>query len=466
MVEQRLIPETYERGFTEPVYRSVDEFNALPGNVWPRTARREADGTISIGGVNLKDLAREFGTPLYVVDEADFRSRCQDMAAAFGADNVHYASKAFLTRRIARWVAEEGLHLDVASLGELEIALAAGFDPAHITAHGNNKTPAYIERIISSGVGTVVLDAPDEIDMVNQAAQEAEGTGVTQDVMVRVKPGISAHTHEMIATAHEDQKFGFSLASGSAFTACERAVAASNLNLVGLHCHVGSQVFDAEGFSQAAERILNLFVEVHSRLGVTLEVLDLGGGFGISYTARREPLNVAMVASDMKERVSHRCEKLGVAMPRIMVEPGRAIAGPSTVTIYTVGQVKDVHVTDTQTRRYVAVDGGMSDNIRPALYQAVYDFRLVNRRADGEPTPTRVVGSHCESGDILAENESYPSDITSGDLLASAATGAYCYSMSSRYNMALRPAVVSVKDGHATLMVRRETIADILALEP
>ncbi|MDY6050630.1 MAG: diaminopimelate decarboxylase [Corynebacterium sp.] len=463
MVEQRLIPETYQRGFTEPVHRSAEEFNDLPANVWPRNARREPDGTVSIAGVSLSQLAAEYGTPLYVVDEDDFRSRCRDMAAAFGADNVHYASKAFLTRRIATWVAEEGLHLDVASLGELEIALAAGFDPAHITAHGNNKTPAYIERIVTCGVGTLVLDAPDEIAMVAAAAAAA---GRTQQVMVRVKPGISAHTHEMIATAHEDQKFGFSLASGSAFRACEQAVGFDHLDLVGLHCHVGSQVFDAEGFSQAAERILNLFVQVHAELGQTLDILDLGGGFGISYTARRQPLDISSVASDMRARVAHRCEKLGITPPRLMVEPGRAIVGPSTVTIYTVGQVKDVHVTDTQMRRYVAVDGGMSDNIRPALYQAVYDFRLVNRWAQAPSVPTRVVGSHCESGDILAENESYPADIAAGDLLATAATGAYCYSMSSRYNMMLRPAVVSVRDGAATLMVRRETIDDILALEP
>ena len=287
--------------------------------------------------------------------------------------------------------------------------------------------------------------------------------------MVRVKPGIEAHTHEMIATAHEDQKFGFSLASGSAFLACKAAMESSHLALVGLHCHVGSQVFDAEGFSMAADRVLGLFSKVSKEAatvaGTKLTTLDLGGGFGIAYTADSEPLNIGDIAEDLLARVRQRCQKLGLDMPRVMVEPGRSIAGPTTVTAYTVGQVKDVHVTDTQTRRYIAVDGGMSDNVRPALYQAEYDLRLANRSAGGEMIATRVVGSHCESGDILITNESYPDDIRDGDVVAMAATGAYCYAMSSRYNIMLRPAVVSVKDGSATLMVRRETIDDVLSAQ-
>lgn len=459
MVDSRLIPETYDRGFQQPAPRSLEEFNGLPSYVWPKNARREDDGSVSIAGVGLPDLAREYGTPLFVVDEDDFRSRCQAMAAAFGAENVHYAAKAFLTKAIARWVNDEGLHLDVASLGELQVALATGFPAERITAHGNNKTVAYMDKIVSSGVGTVVLDAPGEIGLLNDRAALA---GVTQNVMVRVKPGIEAHTHEMIATAHEDQKFGFSLASGSAYAACEKALDAVHLDLVGLHCHVGSQVFDAEGFSQAAERVLTLFVKLHDERRVTLTTLDLGGGFGIAYTAHSRPLRVEDVAEDLIARVQRRCEKLNLDVPRIMVEPGRSIAGPTTVTVYEVGQVKDVHVTDTQTRRYVAVDGGMSDNLRPALYQAEYDLRLVNRSASGAPIPTRVVGSHCESGDILITNEAYPDDVATGDLVATAATGAYCYAMSSRYNMMLRPAVVSVKDGKARLMVKRETIEDVL----
>lgn len=459
MVDSRLIPETYDRGFTQPAPRSLEEFNDLPAHVWPKNARRESDGSVSIAGVNLADLAGEYGTPLFVVDEDDFRSRCQAMAAAFGAENVHYAAKAFLTKAIARWVNDEGLHLDVASLGELQVALATGFPAARITAHGNNKTVSYLDKIVTEGVGTVVLDAPGEIGLLDERAARA---GVTQRVMVRVKPGIEAHTHEMIATAHEDQKFGFSLTSGSAYAACEKALDAEHLDLVGLHCHVGSQVFDAEGFSQAAERVLSLFVELHEKRHVTLTTLDLGGGFGIAYTAHSHPLNVDDVAQNLIARVERRCEKLGLDVPRIMVEPGRSIAGPTTVTVYEVGQVKDVHVTDRQTRRYIAVDGGMSDNLRPALYQAEYDLRLVNREASGTPIPTRVVGSHCESGDILITNEAYPDDIATGDLVATAATGAYCYAMSSRYNMMLRPAVVSVKDGKASLMVKRETIEDVL----
>lgn len=459
MVDSRLIPETYDRGFQQPTPRSVDEFNELPAHVWPKNATRTSDGGVDIAGCSLAELADTYGTPLFVVDEDDFRSRCRAMAAAFGAENVHYAAKAFLTKEIARWVNSEGLHLDVASLGELQVALAAGFPAERITAHGNNKTQNYLEKIVTAGVGVVVLDAPGEITLLDECAEKA---GVTQPVMVRVKPGIEAHTHEMIATAHEDQKFGFSLASGSARAACEAAIEAANLDLVGLHCHVGSQVFDAEGFSQAAERVLQLFVQLYEDRGVRLSTLDLGGGFGIAYTAASRPLDVASVAEDLVHRVERRCEKLGIERPRIMVEPGRSIAGPTTVTVYRVGQVKDVHVTDTQTRRYIAVDGGMSDNVRPALYQAEYDLRMVNRNATGNPTATRVVGSHCESGDILITNESYPDDIATGDLVATAATGAYCYAMSSRYNMMLRPAVVSVKDGQAKVMVQRETIEDVL----
>lgn len=442
------------------------DFNDLPAHVWPRTARREEDGVVTIGGVPLPDLAEEFGTPLFVVDEDDFRSRCRDMADAFGADNVHYASKAFLTRTIARWVDEEGLSLDVASQNELGIALAADFPAERITVHGNNKSAAFLQACVDNSVGAVVLDNATELEMLDLIAAKS---GKTQCVLVRVKPGVEAHTHEMIATAHEDQKFGFSLASGSAKDAALAAQKAENLELIGLHCHVGSQVFDANGFKLAAERVLGLVSELHDEVGASLfdtfTVLDLGGGYGIAYTADEAPLDVATVAADLITTVGKFAAELGQPTPTVMVEPGRAIAGPSTVTMYEVGMIKDVHVTDTQTRRYVAVDGGMSDNIRPALYQAKYDGRVVNRFVDGETTDTRIVGSHCESGDILIDNEQYPDDIEQGDLLALAATGAYCYAMSSRYNQFGRPAVVSVRGGRAKLMLRRETLDDILSLE-
>ena len=450
----------------------MSDFNQLPAHVWPRNARREEDGVVTVAGVPLPDIVEEYGTPVFVIDEDDFRSRCRDMAAAFGgAQYVHYAGKAFLTQTVARWIDEEGLSLDVASHGEFQVALAAGFPPARVTAHGNNKGIDFLRACVRNAIGHVVIDSAQELELLDMvAAQE----GYVQDVLIRVKPGIEAHTHEFIATAHEDQKFGFSLASGSAYRAAIAAVRAENLRLVGLHCHVGSQVFDAEGFSLAAERVLGLWSQLQRDLppeaAADLTMLDLGGGYGVAYTEDQAPLDVVAVATELRAKVAESAAEFGLVAPELLVEPGRAIVASSMVTVYEVGTVKDVHVTDNVTRRYIAVDGGMSDNIRPALYQAEYDARLINRFSGDEDQPspcveTRVVGSHCESGDILIDSAQLPADIAPGDLLALAATGAYCYPMSSRYNMFCRPPVVSVRNGRATLMVRRETIEDILALE-
>ena len=438
-------------------------FNGLPAHVWPRNAARGADGVVSIAGVALTDIAERFGTPVMVVDEDDFRSRCRDMARAFGGpEHVHYASKAFLTRTIARWVEEEGLSLDVASENELRIALMADFPAARITAHGNNKDDAFLRACVDEGVGHVVLDSDQELERLDAIAGEA---GRAQHVMIRVKPGIEAHTHEFIATSHEDQKFGFSLASGSAYRAAEAAVKAANLELVGLHCHVGSQVFDAQGFTAAADRVLELYSRIHDELGEILPDLDLGGGYGIAYTEDEQPLDVDEVAHDLLTAVAKTAAELGIEAPSVLVEPGRAIAGPGTVTVYEVGTVKDVTVDEGVSRRYLSVDGGMSDNIRPALYGSLYDARVVSRTVDGTATSTRIVGSHCESGDVLIRDAEYPDDIRRGDLVALAATGAYTYAMSSRYNAFNRPAIVSVRDGAVTPMMRRETIEDFLALE-
>ncbi|MEX3528336.1 diaminopimelate decarboxylase [Corynebacterium xerosis] len=438
-------------------------FNGLPAHVWPRNAARGADGVVSIAGVALTDIAERFGTPVMVVDEDDFRSRCRDMARAFGGpEHVHYASKAFLTRTIARWVEEEGLSLDVASENELRIALMADFPAARITAHGNNKDDAFLRACVEEGVGHVVLDSDQELERLDAIAGEA---GRAQHVMIRVKPGIEAHTHEFIATSHEDQKFGFSLASGSAYRAAEAAVKAANLELVGLHCHVGSQVFDAQGFTAAADRVLELYSRIHDELGVILPELDLGGGYGIAYTEDEQPLDVDEVAHDLLTAVAKTAAELGIEAPSVLVEPGRAIAGPGTVTVYEVGTVKDVTVDEGVSRRYLSVDGGMSDNIRPALYGSLYDARVVSRTVDGTATSTRIVGSHCESGDVLIRDAEHPDDIRRGDLVALAATGAYTYAMSSRYNAFNRPAIVSVRDGAVTPMMRRETIEDFLALE-
>lgn len=438
-------------------------FNGLPAHVWPRNAARGTDGVVSIAGVALTDIAERFGTPVMVVDEDDFRSRCRDMARAFGGpEHVHYASKAFLTRTIARWVEEEGLSLDVASENELRIALMADFPAARITAHGNNKDDAFLRACVDEGVGHVVLDSDQELERLDAIAGEV---GRAQHVMIRVKPGIEAHTHEFVATSHEDQKFGFSLASGSAYRAAEAAVKAANLELVGLHCHVGSQVFDAEGFTAAADRVLELYSRIHDELGVILPELDLGGGYGIAYTEDEQPLDVDEVAHDLLTAVAKTAAELGIEAPSVLVEPGRAIAGPGTVTVYEVGTVKDVTVDEGVSRRYLSVDGGMSDNIRPALYGSLYDARVVSRMAEGEPTATRIVGSHCESGDILIRDAEYPDDVRRGDLVALAATGAYTYAMASRYNAFSRPAVVTVRDGVAKQMMRRETVQDFLALE-
>ena len=438
-------------------------FNGLPAHVWPRNAARGTDGVVSIAGVALTDIAERFGTPVMVVDEDDFRSRCRDMARAFGGpEHVHYASKAFLTRTIARWVEEEGLSLDVASENELRIALMADFPAARITAHGNNKDDAFLRACVDEGVGHVVLDSDQELERLDAIAGEV---GRAQHVMIRVKPGIEAHTHEFIATSHEDQKFGFSLASGSAYRAAEAAVKAANLELVGLHCHVGSQVFDAQGFTAAADRVLELYSRIHDELGVILPELDLGGGYGIAYTEDEQPLDVDEVAHDLLTAVAKTAAELGIEAPSVLVEPGRAIAGPGTVTVYEVGTVKDVTVDEGVSRRYLSVDGGMSDNIRPALYGSLYDARVVSRTVDGTATSTRIVGSHCESGDVLIRDAEYPDDIRRGDLVALAATGAYTYAMSSRYNAFNRPAIVSVRDGAVTPMMRRETIEDFLALE-
>lgn len=466
---------------------STDQFNALPPHVWPMNAHRDDDGQVSIAGVRLADLANKYGTPLMVVDEDDFRARCRGMADAFdGPGHVHYASKAFLTVGIARWVASEGLCLDVASDGELDVALRAGFPPERITVHGNNKLDSTLTKAVQAGVGHIVIDSRQEVDRLGTIARDA---GVRQEVLIRVTPGVHADTHEFIATSHEDQKFGLSLASGAAKDAVLAAMDYDSLAVAGLHCHVGSQVFDADGFSLAAERLLGLMADLHHELGRygtsggvgnrdstshgvekndvkdSLDILDLGGGYGIAYSATDSPLDVQSVADDLKARVHKAARELHFDPPTLMVEPGRAIAGPSTVTVYTVGTIKDVPTDERSTRRYLAVDGGMSDNIRPALYNAHYDGRVINRLMHGNPIPTRLVGSHCESGDILVEDGIYPDDIEVGDRIALAGTGAYCFSMSSRYNMFRRPAVIAVRDGQERVMVRRETIDDLLALD-
>lgn len=439
----------------------------LAPNVWPHNAVRGEDGVVRVAGVAVTDLAADYGTPLFVIDEDDFRERCREMAAAFGGGvNVHYAAKAFLCSEIARWIAEEGLALDVATGGELAVALHAGFPAARIAVHGNNKSIDELTAAVKAGVECVVVDSMTEIDRLDAVARQL---GVVQDVMVRVTVGVEAHTHEFIATAHEDQKFGLSLAGGDAMAAVRKVFAADNLRLVGLHSHIGSQIFDVDGFELAARRVIGLLRDVIAEFGVDktaqIATVDLGGGLGISYVPQDDPPPVADLAAKLGSIVAVESAAVGLPCPRLVVEPGRAIAGPGTITLYEVGTVKDVAISHGAHRRYISVDGGMSDNIRTSLYGAQYDVRLVSRASAAAPSMARIVGKHCESGDIVVRDAWVPDDLTPGDLLAVAATGAYCYSMSSRYNMVGRPAVVAVRDGKARLVLRRETVDDLLSLE-
>ncbi|CDO89947.1 diaminopimelate decarboxylase [Mycobacterium triplex] len=450
-----------------PRPQSPEELLGLAPNVWPLNMVRNEAGVAVIAGIPVTDLAHEYGTPLFVVDEDDFRSRCREIAAAFGGGaNVHYAAKAFLCTEIARWIDEEGLCLDVCTGGELAVALHANFPPERITLHGNNKSIAELTTAVKAGVGHIVVDSMTEIERLETIAGEA---GVVQDVFVRLTVGVEAHTHEFISTAHEDQKFGLSVAGGAAMAAVERVFATDHLRLVGLHSHIGSQIFDVAGFELAARRVLGLLQEIVAAFGVEktaqISTVDLGGGLGISYLAADDPPPMAELATKLSTIIGNESAAAGLPTPRLVVEPGRAIAGPGTITLYEVGTVKDVEVSTKAIRRYVSVDGGMSDNIRTALYDAQYDARLVSRVSDAPAALARIVGKHCESGDIVVRDTWVPGDLGPGDLLGVAATGAYCYSLSSRYNMICRPAVVAVRDGRARLILRRETVDDLLSLE-
>ncbi|MCW2765944.1 MAG: lysA [Nocardioides sp.] len=441
--------------------REPTDSNALVDHLWSTTARK-VDGVLEVGGVRLTDLVAEHGSPAYVLDEADFRARARGFRAAFSSYDVFYAGKAFLATPTARWVEQEGLSLDVCSGGELTVAERAGFPPARIGFHGNNKSEAELRRAVALGVGRIIVDSFDEIDRLVAVTAEL---GATTRVMVRVTAGVEAHTHEYIATAHEDQKFGFSITSGDAFEAVLRVQDAPGLELLGLHSHIGSQIFDSSGFEVAARRVLALQARISEELGVTLPEMDLGGGFGIAYTTQDDPSDPAQLATEMSKIVEHECRALGIPRPRLSIEPGRAIVGPAMCTVYEVGTVKRVALDGGASRTYVSVDGGMSDNIRTALYDADYSCTLASRRSGAGPVLVRVVGKHCEAGDIVVKDEFLPADVTPGDLVAVPGTGAYCRSMASNYNHLLRPPVVAVRDGLARVVVRRETEDDLLATD-
>ena len=340
-----------------------EDLNALHPAVWPRGAHR-AGGVLTLGGIDVRDLAAEFGTPALIMDEADVRSRAREYVDAFGQDaQVYYASKAFCSRAVLRWVTEEGLGVDVCTGGELAVALSAGVDPALITLHGNNKLPAEIEQAVAARVGHIVVDSFEEIARL---AYHADVAGARPRVLVRVTTGVEAHTHEFMATAHDDQKFGFSLASGAADEAVRRVLALPQLEFAGLHSHIGSQIFDTSGFEVAARRVLELAARIHAEYGADVAELDLGGGFGIAYVPEDDAPEAKTLAAGLRAIVAAQCLAFGIPVPRLTIEPGRGIVGPSTVTLYEVGTIKDVD----GIRTYVSVDGGMSDNIRTALYDA------------------------------------------------------------------------------------------------
>ncbi|GAA3798149.1 diaminopimelate decarboxylase [Cellulomonas soli] len=452
------------------------------GEPWSTGVTRGDDGALRVAGLDVRTLAAQQGTPAYVLDEADLRRRARHYREAFeqafaqvgtGVD-VYYAGKAFLSVAVARWVHEEGLRVDTSTGGELATALRAGVPGVDLGLHGNNKSDAEIEVALEAGVGRIIVDSLVEIDRVAAAAR-ARGAEPAP-VMIRVTTGVHAGGHEYISTAHEDQKFGLSIARGApgvdgepgdspAMTALLAVLARPELRLLGIHSHIGSQILDPSGFTVAARAVLTLRAQLAERTGVLVDEVDLGGGYGIAYLPGEVALDPDRIAKEVASSVEAVAAELGTPLPRFSIEPGRSIAGPAGLTLYAVGTVKPVRLDDGRVRTYVSVDGGMSDNIRPALYGAQYHAVLADRVSTAEPVLARVVGKHCESGDIVVHEVQLPGDVQAGDLLAVAATGAYGRSMASNYNLVPRPPVVAVREGAARVLVRRETVEDLLALD-
>ncbi len=439
------------------------DLNALDDRVWPSNFVRQPTGECSIGGVSVRDLAANFSTPLFVIDEDDFRERAtavkealERAAVSIGTTaKVYYASKAFLSVEIASWIDELELNLDVSSGGELAAALASGIPPQRIGLHGNNKSTREIARAIAAGVGAIVIDSEIEIERIAAAAAAQDKI---QPVRLRVNTGVHANTHDFLATAREDQKFGISIADAPSLVAKIRSH--RHLSFLGLHSHIGSQIHSRDGFIEAVRRL----VKLHAELSIVEEVteLNLGGGFGVNYRPSDEALSIHEFADALATAVKTECERNSIAVPRLAFEPGRVIAANPGITIYTVGTIKDVNVSEAgAVRKYVSVDGGMSDNMRPALYEAEYHAVLASRSSRASAALSRVVGKHCESGDIVVRHDYLPGDISPSDLLAVAATGAYCYSLSNNYNFLTRPAVVAVRNSEARLIIRGETEADL-----
>lgn len=453
-----------------PQMPNAAELNELAPNVWPLTAKRNSNGEIEIGSIAVSKIAKEFATPIFIMDEADLKGRAKEFLENFSKlkneplekpTQVFYAAKAFLSTYVAKTLHQLGLNIDVCTEGELLCALKAGVDPAAILMHGNNKSDHELALAVEHSVGVVVIDSLIEISRLEQIAQAA---GKQVKVLIRLTVGVEAHTHEFIATAHEDQKFGFSIQSGQAMAAVEKIMSAENLELIGFHSHIGSQIFDSSGFEVAAGRIVDFAKSAEEKFNFEISLLNLGGGMGIAYLDTDSPIAVSTMSDELIAIVK---DKYGERkIPQLAIEPGRAIIGPSTITLYRVGTIKPVQTDAGFIRNYVSVDGGMSDNIRTALYDADYSVALASRSSTAEPMLCRIVGRHCESGDIVVRDAWLANDLKPGDLLAVAATGAYCRSMSSQYNLVTRPGVVAVEDGETNIVVRSETYDDLFATDP
>jgi len=432
--------------------------NTFDLSLLPASATVDDNGRVAIAGVDLESLAERFGTPLYVYDEADIRARCRAYRAALG-DGVAYASKAFLCVAMARLVNDEGLHLDVASGGELHVALTAGFPPERIVFHGNNKSTAELRTALESGVGRIAVDSTDELARLESLV----GAGLPAPrVHIRVTPGVEAHTHEFIETGTEDSKFGFGLDSGEALAAVQRVVGRGLLRFAGVHCHIGSQVFRLDSFERAVEKMVGLVHAIETETGSTVDELNLGGGLGVRYVTEDAPPTIEQYATVVRDSVGKALADAGVrSRPRLLTEPGRSIVASAGITLYTIGTIKAIE----GIRTYVAVDGGMSDNLRPVTYGARYEAFLPARATAERSALVTIAGKHCEQGDIIVRDTLLPDDLAIGEVLATPVTGAYGQSLSSNYNKVTRPAVVFVRDGDARLVVRRETNSDLVRLD-
>ena len=430
------------------------------------SSENQFGGALSIAGCTAEKLVKEFGSPIFVLDQDDFYLRTKAWQAAlnesFGSGKIYYAAKSFICVEVAKWLKELKVGLDVCTGGELAIALAADFPASDIEFHGNNKSEVEITTAIKAGVGTIVIDSFDELSRVAKIATEFKKI---QKVYLRLTPGIDAHTHDFISTAHEDVKFGFSIASGDAQIAIDKCMAASSLNLAGIHCHIGSQIFEVSGFELAAKRLVAVLVSFRDKYSKELADLNLGGGYGIAYTKNESAISPIQAITAVAQVIKSECETAKLSVPKISIEPGRAIVGPTTTTIYMVGTTKSVTLENGAMRRYISVDGGMSENIRPALYRATYSAFLANRNSSAPAINSRIVGKHCESGDILISEIDMPEDVRAGDLLAIPATGAYGRSMASNYNHMPRPSVIAVLNGTAREILRRENEEDLLNLD-